>query len=178
MHPPVLIVPGIGNSGPDHWQSRWQQKHAGLSRIAVDDWDRPERSHWVAAIERAVLALGPDTLIVAHSMGCLALAHWASAPHAPARGALLVAPPDPLGPAFPAAAHGFAPLPEQRLDIPTIMVASDDDPYAAIEHAQHYAQAWGSTLHRIGKLGHINAASGLMDWDAGWHLLASLDNNA
>jgi predicted alpha/beta hydrolase family esterase len=89
-------------------------------------------------------------------------------------GALLVAVPDPHGPAFPAAARGFAPLPELGLPFPSLIVASDDDPYACITHAERYAAAWGSRLHRIGKRGHINAASGLGDWPAGWQLLESL----
>jgi predicted alpha/beta hydrolase family esterase len=171
----ILIVPGIGNSGPDHWQSRWQASHEGMRRLEVGSWDQPECGDWVAAIERTMRALGPDTLIVAHSLGCLAVAHWAAAAgHAACRGALLVAVPDPHGPAFPAAAHGFAPLPERHFDFPSLIVASEDDPYAAPEHARRCAQAWGSRLHRAGKLGHINAASGLGDWEPGWQLLEAL----
>jgi predicted alpha/beta hydrolase family esterase len=90
---------------------------------------------------------------------------------------LLVAVPDPHGPAFPAAAHGFAPLPEQRFDFPSLIVASDNDSYSGIEHARHCAQAWGSRLHYAGALGHINAASGLGDWDKGWELLEELSRS-
>lgn len=120
-------------------------------------------------------ASGPHTLIVAHSLGCLAVAHWAARmTGARVAGALLVAVPDPHGPAFPAQASGFAPLPERRFPFPTLIVASDDDPYAGIEHAKRYAAAWDGSLHRIGKRGHINAASGLGDWPAGWQLLRSI----
>lgn len=174
MQKSVLMVPGIGNSGDGHWQSRWQQQRAGITRIAPSSWDEPECGDWVEAIERAVAASGPQTLIVAHSLGCLAVAHWAARHDRTIAGALLVAVPDPYGPAFPAAARGFGPLPELRLSFPSRIVASDDDPYARIEHAERYAAAWGSRLHRIGKLGHINAASGLGDWPAGWQLLDSL----
>ena len=173
-----LIVPGIGNSGAEHWQTLWQQSHACVSRIEVADWNEPQCADWVAAIERAMRASGPDTLIVAHSLGCLAVAHWtASAGRAACRAALLVAVPDPHGPAFPAAAHGFAPLPEQRFDFPSLIVASDNDPYASIEHARHYANVWGSRLHYAGALGHINAASGLGTWDKGWELLEELSRS-
>lgn len=178
MQKSVLIVPGIGNSGDEHWQSYWQRERADVTRIAPTSWDEPECDDWVAAIERAVAASGPQTLIVAHSLGCLAVAHWAARHGGETRagvaGALLVAVPDPGGPAFPAAARGFASLPEQRLPFPSLIVASDDDPYARMAHAERYAAAWGSRLHRIGKLGHINAASGLGDWPAGWQLLESL----
>ncbi|SHM47897.1 hypothetical protein SAMN05192549_101689 [Duganella sacchari] len=178
----VLIVPGIGNSGAEHWQTRWQEKYADITRIAPASWDAPECDDWVAAIERAVQASGPQTLIVAHSLGCLAVAHWAHSRVTGGAatdtngiaGALLVAVPDPDGPVFPGAARGFAPLPTQRLPFPSLIVASDDDPYAKADYAQRCAQAWGSRLYRIGKRGHINAASGLGDWPEGWRLLESL----
>ena len=174
MQKRILIVPGIGNSGPQHWQSLWQQNHAGITRMAPGSWDAPECDDWVAAIERALIASGPRTLIVAHSLGCLAVARLRGG----VAGALLVAVPDPHGPAFPAAAHGFAPLPETRLPFPSIVVASDNDPYAQPEHAQRYATAWGSRLHNVGQRGHINAASGLGDWPEGWRLLESLTDPA
>lgn len=176
MRERILIVPGIGNSGEQHWQSRWQQRHANVTRIAPDSWDAPECEDWVAAIERAVTASGPRTLIVAHSLGCLAVAHWAArqAGDAAVAGALLAAVPDPYGPAFPAEARGFAPLPAARLPFPGIVVASDDDPYGSVAHAERHAAAWGCSLHRIGARGHINAASGLGDWPEGWRLLENL----
>lgn len=185
MQQRILIVPGIGDSGAQHWQSLWQQRHAGITRIAPGSWDAPECGDWVAAIERALIASGPQTLIVAHSLGCLAVAHWAARRHAKddgagrgvddlVAGALLVAVPDPQEPAFPAAARGFAPLPQTRLPFASIVVASDDDPYARPEHAQRYAALWGSRLQRIGKRGHINAASNLNDWPEGWQLLEGL----
>lgn len=174
MQQRVLIVPGIGDSGEQHWQSHWQRQHAGVTRIAPTSWDAPHCDDWVAAIERALAASGPQTLIVAHSLGCLAVARLRSG----VAGALLVALPDPDGPAFPAAARGFAPVPETRLPFPSIVVASDDDPYAQPTHAQRYATAWGSRLHRIGMRGHINAASGLGDWPQGWQLLESLTDPA
>lgn len=175
MESPVLLVPGIGNSGAQHWQSRWRQNHAGLSCIVVDNWDQPDCQHWVAAIERAVQACGAHTRIAAHSLGCLAVAHWAaSAGRSPIAGALLVAVPDPAGPAFPAQAHGFTPLPQRRFSFPSLIVASDNDPYAGMAHTERCAQAWGSRLQRVGKLGHINADSGLGDWEQGWALLAGM----
>ncbi len=174
LQAPVLIVPGIGNSGPDHWQSRWQRRYPGCTRLEVPDWDQTECADWVAAIARAVRALGPHTRIVAHSLGCLAVAHWATGQEATAASALLVAVPDPHGAAFPSEARGFTPLPEQRFAFPSLIVASDDDPYATPVHAQRCAAMWGSALHRAGALGHINAASGLGDWERGWELAASI----
>ncbi|MDE1179410.1 alpha/beta hydrolase [Paraburkholderia sp.] len=164
---PVLVVPGIGNSGPAHWQTRWQSTHPTWQRLAVDDWDRVVCDDWVAAIDRQVRDSGPDTVIVAHSLGCLAVAHWGARHATPVRGAWLVAVPDPEGPAFPSAASGFAPLPRGRLPFPGVIVASTDDPYGSAAHARDCADAWGSELHDVGARGHLNAASGLGDWPDG-----------
>ncbi|HZV65198.1 MAG TPA: alpha/beta hydrolase [Telluria sp.] len=141
MHSPVLIVPGINNSGESHWQTLWQRRDPGFERLAVDDWDNPACSAWVEATGSA---------------------------------ALLVAVPDPAGPAFPPTAHGFAPLPARRFAFPSLIVASSDDPYASADHTRDCARAWGSHVHQAGPRGHLNGASGLGEWPAGWALLESL----
>lgn len=177
MHTPVLIVPGINNSGENHWQTLWQRREPGFERLEVEDWDYPECGHWGDAIGRAVKRLGPRTVIVAHSLGCLAVVHWAARlgnSVGTVDAALLVALPDPEGPAFPPEALGFAPLPEVRLPFRSIIVASGDDPYASRELTDRCAQAWGSRVHHAGNHGHLNAASELGEWPAGWNLLESL----
>lgn len=174
MNTPILIVPGIGNSDAHHWQTRWQQSNPAYERLAIEDWEHPVCELWVVMIDAAVKRLGSSTLIVAHSLGCLAVAHWAARTSHPVHGVLLVAVPKPDGPAFPGAAHGFAPLPLQRFPFPSIVVASDDDPYGSPEYAGDCAAAWGSRLVKAGNKGHLNSASGLGDWEEGWALLQSL----
>jgi hypothetical protein len=171
---PVLIVPGIGNSGPQHWQSLWQAAHPSVRRVAQRDWNRPQCREWLEPLERAVAAAGPGAVLAAHSLGCLLVAHWAARTGRPVRGALLVAVPDPDGPSFPKETQGFAPLPLAPLPFASIVVASSDDPYGSVGHARHRAQAWGSRLVEIGPAGHINAASGLGDWPEGFALLQTL----
>ncbi|HKU44709.1 MAG TPA: alpha/beta hydrolase, partial [Polyangiales bacterium] len=34
----VLIIPGLGGSGPQHWQTRWEQLH-GYRRVEQREWD-------------------------------------------------------------------------------------------------------------------------------------------
>lgn len=181
MSQPILIVPGIGNSGPEHWQSRWQQRNPDFVRVPFAEWDAPDRHDWVATLDAAVKELGPDTVIVAHSLGTLAVAHWA-ATHAgrkpPVAAALLVAVPDPNGPNFPPQARHFKPLPAQALGFPSLLVASDNDPYGDPAHAAAIAQAWGSRFVSVGPLGHINAASGLGEWSQGKSLLEELLQDA
>lgn len=170
---PVLILPGIGGSGPLHWQSRWEALKPDYRRVQVPDWDRPELLAWVSALDAAVSAAATPPVIVAHSLGCLAVAHWA-ARGGRARAALLVAVPDPAGPEFPEVARSFAPVPLTALGFSSRVVASRNDPYGGFEFAQRCATAWGSALTDVGSAGHINAESGLGDWVAGQRLLAEL----
>ncbi|WP_028239026.1 RBBP9/YdeN family alpha/beta hydrolase [Stutzerimonas azotifigens] len=167
MSTSILIVPGIGSSGPEHWQSRWEAADPRMRRVEQADWDHPDRRVWQVQLARAVDEAGPDVLLVAHSLGCLLVAHWAAETRLPVRGALLVAVPDPEGPAFPPEATGFAPVPRQPLGFASLVVASEDDPYGSPAHAEGCAAAWGSRLLSIGAAGHINAASGLGDWPQG-----------
>jgi predicted alpha/beta hydrolase family esterase len=174
----VLVLPGYGNSGPLHWQSRWERADARFVRVPMPDWERAFRNGWCLALDRAIEAARGPVLIAAHSLGTLTTAWWATR-YARAdtlrkvRGALLVALPDPAGPAFPADAHGFAPVPYERLPFPTRVVASSDDPYGSLAFARGCAHAWRSEFHDLGPRGHINADSGLGDWpDAREWLLA------
>lgn len=139
---PILLLPGIGNSGPEHWQTLWEKEDVRIQRIDVQDWENPDRCHWVKNLERAVNLAGPDVVLVAHSLGCLQVAHWAASSHSAIRGALLVAVPDPDRLSFPKAAVGFG--------SPTLRLFS---------------------FPSIGAFGHINAQSGLGDWQRGKALL-------
>jgi predicted alpha/beta hydrolase family esterase len=177
MEYPVLVVPGIGNSGPLHWQSVWQAAHPHWRRLAVADWDRVACDDWVSALERELVASGSPPLVVAHSLGCLAVVHWAARRigKGAIRGALLVAVPDPATPAFPReAASGFAALPSVRLPFPSIVVSSSDDPYGGVEYARGAAAAWASEFVEAGAKGHLNADSGLGGWPEGFRLLERL----
>lgn len=169
----VLVLPGIGSSGPEHWQSLWEAASPEFRRVEMPDWDRPELEAWLRALERKVAEATSPPVIVAHSLGCLAVAHFA------ARGghlqaALLVAVPDPEGPTFPEEARGFGPVPLLTLPFATRVVASRTDPYGSLVFAERCAKAWGSEFFDIGAAGHINAQSGLGAWPEGHKLLAGL----
>ena len=174
MNSPVVIVPGIGNSGPEHWQSLWQLKYPEFIRVQQQDWDQPQCDQWVRSLARTVQMLEYPPVLVAHSLGCLTVAHWVAGNKAAVKGALLVAVPDPEGGNFPKQATGFGRLPQLRFPFPAVLVASTDDPYADIVFAQRCASNWGGTLIDVGCLGHINAQSGLGDWPRGLVLLDSL----
>lgn len=171
MRRPLLIFPGIGNSGPGHWQSLWQPAYPQVHRIDLADWESAERAVWVTALDRQLATLGPESVIVAHSLACLAVAHWAADAPRPIAGAFLVTVPDPAGPSFPVSATGFSPVPMRPLPFASLMVASGNDPYSSLGHARACAAAWGSRLVAVGDQGHINTASGHGDWPEGRALL-------
>jgi uncharacterized protein len=171
---PVLILPGLYNSGPDHWQSRWEAADPTFRRVMQADWERPRCGDWVERLDAAVLAT-PNAALVAHSSSCALVAHWAHGRSgAQVRGALLVAPSDPEAATYPAGPTGFAPMPMSRLPFPSVVVASTDDPYVTLERAREFAEAWGSRLVTIDAAGHINGQSGLGDWPVGYAILQEL----
>jgi uncharacterized protein len=172
----LLIVPGLGGSGPDHWQTRWEGLDLRCSRVEQRDWNLPQRSEWVDALERAVLAAASEVVLVAHSLGCITVAHWAATGSVDrVRGALLVAPADvEQGLAREAVPQCFAPIPRAPLPFRSIVIASTDDPYATIERARELAHAWGAEFEDVGAQGHINADSQLEDWERGRTILQRL----
>jgi len=177
-----LIVPGWGGSGPDHWQSRWERDLDRAERVEMSDWLEPRRADWILAIDDAVavarIAGEPPPVLIGHSLGCIAIAHWAAQATQPVRAALLVAPADVERPTCPEPLLDFAPLPRRALPFPALTIASDDDPYIALERAAELARWWGSGLVPIPRGGHLNAASGLGAWPQGRALLDSLVERA
>ena len=165
----VLILPGWQNSGPDHWQSRWQRAQ-GYTRVEQHDWQRPLRGDWIARLEDMLLACGEPAVLVAHSLGCLTAAAWAS--HSKnthrVKAALLVAPPDTaredIAQVLPGWQIDTLAQPLQKLPFESTLYASSDDPFCSLARAQRFASAWGSRFIDIGNRGHINADSGLGDW--------------
>jgi serine hydrolase len=174
MPAPVLIVPGWGDSGPEHWQSLWEKANPSFQRVVQRDWLYPVRAEWVATLEAAIRAAGRPVVLVAHSLGCLAIVHCARGDALPIQGALLVAPPDVERSDFPPVIEGFAPIPRQRLSFPSIVVGSRNDPFIAFERTEALASAWGSRLVDAGEHEHLNADAGLGPWPLGERLLEAL----
>jgi predicted alpha/beta hydrolase family esterase len=171
-----LIVPGIDGSGPEHWQSRWEDEWgSSASRIAPSSWTQPDLADWCHALDRAAAdQRAAGVVLVAHSLGCLAAGRWLSRAQPGVRGAFLVAPPDPAGPNFPAAAApSFTTFEAAPLTVPGLVVGSDDDPYCTPLATRRLAEAWGTGLEGVGAAGHINTASGIGAWAAGQALLTA-----
>jgi hypothetical protein len=171
---PVLVLPGLGNSGPQHWQTLWELCHPDWRRVNLDHWDSPVCDEWVRALDVAVQACPSPPLLVAHSLACLLVAHWASRVRATVKGAFLVAVPDPQSANFPTTARGFVPVPMVPFAFRSLVVASANDSFGSLAHAKQCATAWGSTFVDIGQAGHINADSGHGEWNEGYALFQQL----
>ena len=127
-NPLILTVPGLANSGPEHWQTLWEQQIPDCQRVDLGMWDRPHRNTWVNKLNLAIHRVGRPVILVAHSLGCLTVAWWAKYEQPPeghqVLGALLVAPPE--VDFFPADERlaKFAPTPVEPLPFPSIFAAS------------------------------------------------------
>jgi hypothetical protein len=175
----VLILPGWQNSGPEHWQSRWEAAR-GYRRVDQHDWMNPQRGDWMARLEDVVLGADGPVLLVAHSLGCMLAAAWAahSQNTARVRGALLVAPGDPERKELQGLLPSWSPVVRQRLPFPALLIGSRNDPYCSFERAQDFAADWGARFIDLGDAGHINAESGLGDWPQGQAWLQQLQKDS
>jgi hypothetical protein len=164
----TLIVPGLHDSGPDHWQSWLEARVANCARVVQDDWTVANLRRWAVHVREEILRAQEPAFIVAHSFGCLAAIQAATENRVRVTGALLVAPPDPdhwnIGAYLPHKPPGF----------PAIVVASADDPWMALEKSALWAERWGAEFIDIGNAGHVNSASGFGPWPEALRLLDRL----
>lgn len=168
----MLLVPGLNDSGPRHWQTLWERAHPTFHRVVQPDFAIPDLERWASVVSTYVRAAPVPPLVVAHSFGCLAVIRAACKTRLPLAGVMLVAPADPEQ--FGAVSQ----LPAARLPYPTVLVASTNDPWLRLTHAGRLAQQWGARLVACGNAGHINADSGLGAWPAGIALLRDLAERA
>lgn len=164
----ILIVPGLHNSGPQHWQSLWHQQYPHWSRVTGQTWERADLATWSQRVADLLLASDEPLNLVAHSFGSLASIAAAARHPEKVASLFLVAPADP---AHFAIADRDLPLPPQ---VPGVVVASQNDPWMSGQRARYWSDRWQLDLYDAGAAGHINAESGHGPWPAGQQLLAAL----
>lgn len=169
--PRILIVPGWRDSGPGHWQTLWSERYQAAERVQQENWHTPRREAWVAGIVRAIEAQAAPVVMVAHSLGCIAVQHLPPETQSRISGALFVAPADPERRSV---LEDFAPVPSRKLPYRSIVVASSNDPFCPVRLAGAYARNWGSEFVRVPDAGHLNVESGHGEWPLGLALLQSL----
>lgn len=169
----ILIVPGYTNSGPDHWQSRWENRLKTARRVEQEAWSKPVREDWVETLASAVNQSERPVVLVAHSLGVPTVVHAIPRFERPVAGAFLVAPPEVDNPKIrPKHLMTFGPYPCDPLPFPTIVIASRDDPFGSFEHASAIASSWGADFQDAGNAGHINDKAGFGPWPEGTLLFA------
>ncbi|MFZ1775527.1 MAG: alpha/beta hydrolase [Rhizobiaceae bacterium] len=174
-----LMVPGRGNSGPDHWMSHWCRTFQNSSRLLQKEWERPQPADWIGSLDAAVSAAPRRLVLLGHSLAVATIVQWAKeaspAQTAKIAAAFLVAPTD-VGNADPSfeLVRPFAPMPLSKLPFPTLVAASRTDPRVAFEKAQEFAAAWGAELADTGDLGHMGNDAKLGLWPDGLVLLGRL----
>lgn len=185
----VLIVPGLRDHVPGHWQTILEARLAAQGRKvrAVPPMGRTglDCAARLQAIERAAQAVEGPLLLAAHSGGCIMVAHWAQQTTRRVAGALLAAPPDfetPMPEGYPTLAEladaGWLPVPRVRLPFPSLVATSSDDPLGALERVRELAADWGGKEVHLGAVGHLNPASGYGDWPQAENLLRALAASA
>lgn len=172
----LLVLPGLGNSGVDHWQSYWCLSFRNATRVLQDDWDNPRLEAWLKNLDGAIAGGTRPAILICHSLSVSLAAHWA-ARNRPGRvaAAFLVAPSDIESDAHtPPSTRNFAPMPRVKFPVPALVVASIDDPYVTVARAQEFAKDWGADFCNAGELGHINSASRLGYWPQGLLMFGQL----
>jgi len=173
--PTVLIVPGLRDHADAHWQTLLERELVAQCRDVrtVPPMGRPDLdcARRIVAIENAAMAVNGPLVLVAHSAGCVMVAHWARLTKRSVRGALLAAPPDferPMPQGYPTLdelrSNLWLPVPRQRLPFHSIVAASRNDPLAAYGRVVELANDWGSQLVDLGAVGHLNPSAGFGRW--------------
>ena len=134
-------------------------------------------------LDETLLALpvNDSVVLVAHSLGCLLVAAWASHSQHTHRvqAALLVAPGDAERPELQALLPSWSPIVLHKpLPFASVLYGSHNDPYCSLPRARQFATAWGARFIDYGACGHINAESNLGDWPDGHATLRQLQSLA
>jgi uncharacterized protein len=183
--PTVLIVPGLRDHVDAHWQTLLaadlEAQRRRVTTVPPMGRNELDCSARVAAIERAASAIDGPIVLVAHSGGCVMVAHWARQTQRPVHAALLATPPDfeqPMPEGYPTIdalqAGGWLPVPRARLPFASVVAASRDDPLGRYERIEQLASDWGSVVVDLGPVGHLNPNSGYGRWSRAESLIDAM----
>lgn len=163
-----LLVPGFKNSGPEHWQSFWERDVGLFHRISQRRWDQRDIHLWIDAIGRSLSDCKHPAILIGHSLGALASSCVIAEHHPDVVGAMFVAPAEPIR--FEADDM----IPQERLGVPTSVVASHNDNLIKFSRARNLAETWGADFVDLGEAGHINSEAGFGRWPYGLTILVEL----
>lgn len=177
----VVLVPGLRGHVEDHWQTHLAATLPSARLVPPLGRENPSLDERVALLDHMVDEAEGPVLLVAHSAGVLVTVHWAARHDRPVAGALLATPPalaSELPREYPSIRvlrdSGWLPIPRRPLPFPSIVATSSDDPLSNPVRLPALAKAWGSRLHSLGAVGHLNPASGYGDWPGAVPLIDEL----
>ncbi|WP_304169804.1 alpha/beta hydrolase [Lonsdalea britannica] len=162
----MVLVPGLRDSGDEHWQSYWHQRFPFWRRVSQKEWFPADLDRWALAIRRELAECEQPALLIGHSFGALASCYVVQEAMEGIAGVMLVAPAEPMR--FEIEERIRA----ERLNVPALAFATHNDPLMTYERAKHWSEAWGCELVDVGEGGHINAESGFGTWEYGLQRLA------
>ena len=178
----VVLVPGLRGHVEDHWQTRLAATLPNARTVPPLGKADPGLQTRITLLDQVLADVDGPVVLVAHSAGVLVTVHWAARFHrAAVVGALLATPPTlatELPPEYPSVrelrANGWLPIPRLPLPFPSIVAASENDPLANAVRLEALARAWGSRVHELGPVGHLNPASGFGEWPGALPLVDEL----
>ncbi len=179
----ILIVPGLRDHVPDHWQTLLAAKLERVKTVPPLVSNKLSCAERVESIQRTIESINGPIIVVAHSAGVIMMAHWAVKYQRPIKGVLLATPPDltrPMPQGYPTLedlhSNGWLPVPQAPLPFASIVAASENDPLASCALVAEMAKNWNSTLVNLGQVGHLNPASGFGEWTQAMEFIERLEN--
>lgn len=165
----IIIVHGLGDPGPDHWQTRWLERLKTARLVETPNSRKPVARDWMMAVAEAIPPNGKPVIIVAHALGVAATVQATETfPEDRVAGAFLVSMPDvENADLMPFEDTGFTPIRRDPLPYPSTLIASRNNPYCSLEKAEDLAYSWGSMFIDAGDAGHIDSTSGHGPWPEG-----------
>lgn len=183
--PAVVIVPGLRDHVPEHWQTLLERRLANATSVPRMTENKLSCAAWVEMLDRTLAPIATPPILVAHSAGAMIVVHWAMRHRRPIQGALLATPPDlesPLPEGYPSmdvlSANGWLPTPRAPLLFPSIVATSGNDPLGRLDRVVALAEAWGSRRVHLGDVGHLNPAAGYGEWPGAESLIHELATQA
>ena len=143
-----LILPGLGNSGVDHWQSYWCLAFRNATRVLQDEWDAPVLSDWLTRLDAAIAGGTRPAVLICHSLSCSLAAHWAARnDKGRVVAAFLVAPADVEPGAYARQRTQLRADPARAVSrCRRLVVASTDDPYVTLRRARRLRARAGAAI--------------------------------
>lgn len=168
-----LHVPGLDNSGADHWHTNWEKQFPQIKRVVQQDWESPDKEDWVNTLESYIQKYKEKPIVlISHSLGSAAVIHADKLKNLQAvKAAFLVALPDVERGDFPEDCTGFSPLPKIQLSFPAVMVSSANDAWCNLAVAEKWAKTFNIPLINIGKKQHICGEKQFETWEEGKKIL-------